>query len=74
MVKLVQNKKLLHGDCKSKYLHCKDLNVLPKIAACAELVSVLRKSGAETLKISLNPSLRKRDLPPGAIPPFVKED
>ena len=27
----------------------KDLNGLPKIAACAELVSVLRKSGTKTL-------------------------
>jgi hypothetical protein len=45
----------------------KDLNGLPKIA--------LRKSGAETLRISPNPSLRKRDLPPRrAIRPFVKED
>jgi hypothetical protein len=28
----------------------KDLNGIPKIAACAELVSVLRKSETKTLK------------------------
>jgi hypothetical protein len=34
----------------SPFQNEKDLNGLPKIAACAELVSVLRKSGTKTLK------------------------
>jgi hypothetical protein len=32
----------------SPFQNEKDLNGIPKIAACAELVSVLRKSGTKT--------------------------